>query len=238
MLTYLSFSIYQVQAVIYTPETEQFSQAAVLGTILNRYASRFDGPVQALPLPPGAPPELPQLILTSSDGGFKLQAGPTRTDSFWARIPGRREEDAFSCIEVLDHYVRSVEKPLRIARVALVITRIADHENPADELVRRFANPEAAERVFRNSQSFEIHNHKVYELRATGMRINSWMRCKAVQMVKPEEKKIVLVEQDLNSIEDVQAPRALEADEIGGFFKAASEEANEILRKYFPDLGA
>jgi hypothetical protein len=238
MPTYLPFYINQVQAVIYTPEADQFSQAATLATILNRYASRFDGDVQALPLPPNAPSELPRLILTSKDNAFKLQAGPARIDSFWASTPGGKEDDAFSCIEVLDHYLRNTEKPPIIGRVALVITRIADHKNPARELIERFCNAESAERLFGNSESFEIHNHKVYELRATGLRINSWMRCRAVRMIKPEEKNIVLVEQDLNTIGDDVNRRVLDANEIGRFFKGAADEANDTLRKYFPERGA
>lgn len=238
MPTSLPFAISQVQAVIYTPEADQFSQADTLATILSRYASRFNGPVQALPLPPNAPPGLPSLILTSSDNAFKLQAGPARIDSFWGRTPGGNADDALSCIEVLDHYVRNTGKPPRIGRVALVITRIADHKSPARELIERFCNAEAAERLFRNSESFEIHNHKVYELQATGLRINSWMRCKAVRMIEPEEKNIVLVEQDLNTIAEDVTHHALDADKIAEFFKSAAGEANDILCKYFPERGA
>jgi hypothetical protein len=236
MPTDLRFAINQVQAVLYY--TDEFSQSKFLATILAHYSSRYDGPMQAIPLPPSAPPELPRLVLTSKDDAFKLQAGPLRIDSTWARTPGSNDQERFGSIEVLDHYLRHSENPPRIGRVALVITRFADHANPAGKLIELFCNKTSADRLFNNSETFEIHNHKVYQLPETGLRINSWMRCKAAEMIKPERKKIVIVEQDINTTEEGAVGQALSADKIGSFFEKARNEADGILHKYFFAGGA
>jgi len=141
MLNYSQFNYASIQAVVFMAEGSQFSQPNLLATILGRYAGRFDGPVQALPLPDDAPPEIPRVILQSRDGVFKVQAGLTRVDSFWiATQQPTNQSPGLSCVEVLEHYIRASQLPLRVGRLALVITRVAELSNPAQSLIDRFCN--------------------------------------------------------------------------------------------------
>lgn len=235
MIRYSQFNLNSVQAVVYTPNGSRFSQTSVLASVLGRYPDRFNGPVQALPLPDDAPAEIPRVILQSTNGMYKLQAGPARIDSFWMATQGANPDQAFSCTEVLEHYVRTAEPPLRVGRVALVLTRTTDDANPAQSLIERFCNEESRIQPFNNSEHFEIHNQKRYQLQNIELQINCWVRCKAVTLLQPEPRRGILVEQDINTLEEDAIRNVFDADRLRDFFAHAAEEANSILHIYFPE---
>jgi hypothetical protein len=237
MLTYSQFRLLSVQAALFTPDTNQFSQTHVLSSVLAKYAPRFNGPVQALPFPPDVPSDVPQLILRSTDGAFRFQAGPARIDSFRTRTDTKAADHdlARECVEVLDHYIQAAQPPVRVGRLALIITRLTIDEALAQSLIERFCNDESRRLPFRNSQHFELHNHKTYELNPLGLRVNSWVRCKAVTVVQPQRSRKVLVEQDINTLEEELSQNSFGADETRRFYDSAIGEADSILRLYFPE---
>jgi hypothetical protein len=232
MVRYSQFMIATVQAVLFTPDASQFSQANVISTILTRYAARYNGELQALPLPDNAPPEIYRVVLQSSDRTYKLQASPARIDSFWDGMTGADQGEAFSGIEVLEHYVAAA--PVRVGRLALIVTRIADDNNAPQTLIERFCNAQSITRPFNNSKAFEIHNQKSYELPVFVELINSWVRCKAVEMIAPQQKTVILVEQDINTLEEYRLQRNYNQERLRTFFAASSAEADAILQLYFP----
>src|SRR5438445_6676376 len=186
MLTSKSFRLIAVQAVIFTADHGAFTPSSVLASTLGRYSQRFNGPVQALPLPEDVPVEVPRVLLRSSDQAWSLQAGPARIDSVWhlRDFSSAAPNDVIiRCSEVLLHYVESTHA--RVSRLALVTTRAVPVSEPARLLVSHFCNEAAQQRLFRNSVTFEVHNHKQYTLPG-GPQINSWVRCKSGQLVVPE----------------------------------------------------
>jgi hypothetical protein len=193
------------------------------------------------PFPAGIPAEMaieiPLVVLQSNDGRWRLGMGPSRFDSSWTNKSPPTEpnlaESVGQCIDPLLLYFRNTG--VRASRLALVVQRVCLVDSPAETLVVRFCNEASRREPFNRSESFEIHNHKVYTIRANGVEspINSWVRCKSARLVA-DKSPVVLVEQDLNTVAKENEPGSLDVDQIGAFFMTAAAEADEILRKYFP----
>jgi hypothetical protein len=230
------FILNSVVVSIFTPDVESFSAPSILANVLGRYQARYNGGVQALPLPEDAPPEIPHVVLASKDEEWQFQASPARVNSVWNRRNNRPEalgNMVASCVEVSTHYVESAN--VRVGRLALVLTRVFDTDNPPQELIDRFCNPDLREAPFNRSQTFEIHNHKRYTLiEESDLTINSWVRCKTA-FNKLTNRRCILVEQDINTLSEELGGRRFNAVEIQGFFQRDVVEVNNILSLYFPN---
>jgi len=237
MATSQDFMLNVVQGSIFTPEHSGFSSGKAVGTVLASFRDRFDGEMQVLPLPSEVPPEIPRVILQSGDGQWRLSMAPARIDSGWQAKPPAvalsLESAAGECTEVLERYVR--ESHVRVGRVGLVVHRTYSVDNPAQTLIQRFCNESSQREPFNRSESFEVHNHKVYLPRRKDIdyKINSWVRCKSDRMIA-DDSPAILVEQDLNTLPNETDSRRFEPEQIRAFFEMAALEADEILRKYFP----
>jgi len=237
MVTWKELTVDLVGATLFTPEPYNFGTGSAVATILAKFRDRFDGDAQVLPFPVEIPPEVPRIVLQSNDGNWRTTVGPARVDCIWnnksATPPRSLANVVRECAEVLEHYVQ--ECAARVGRVGLVVLRACPVAHPAEELIKRFCSPQAQKEPFNRSTTFEIHNHKVYTPhQGIDYKVNSWVRCKSETLV-PDNRPVILVQQDLNSlIEDTQALR-FTVPEIRTFFNMAAKEADEILRKYFPD---
>ena len=233
MLRASDFQLLSVQAALFLLDTKSFSQSGFLASILSRYATRYDGAVQAIPFSGEAPPEIPRVILQSQNGQWKVQAALNRIDSFWTAndLSQRNGDIANQCTEVLEHYIET-NPSVQISRLGFLINRVVESQNPAQELIDRFCNEAVKEKPFNRSESFEIHNHKTYNLKQTDYTINSWVRCKAVTIIEPQPRRAVIVEQDINTLED---PRnTFDLDSAKRFYQECQTEMSEILSIYFP----
>lgn len=237
MANWQEFTLELVQTAIFTPEHAAFTSGKAVATILGRFQDRFDGELQVLPLPAEVPPEIHRVVLQSSDSRRRLSVAPVRIDSVWrnpvAASPASLREVASECAEVQEHYVEAMR--VRVGRVALVVHRGCPVENPAQALIRRFCNEASQREPFNHSESFEIHNHKVYAPQRKGIdySINSWVRCKTAKLVA-DNRPVILVEQDLNTLATEMESRRFDPAQMRAFFQMATVEADEILRKYFP----
>jgi hypothetical protein len=232
-----NFRLASVQAVIFTPDTEVFAPQRVLTSILTYPDGPYDGPVTSLPLPPDFEPTAPRIVLQSADQRWRVQAGPARIDSFWSgqatlTVASEFARLAEKCSAVLDHYVH--ETDVRVSRLALVVVRACPVPHPAQILINRFCSEEARSTQFRNSQSFEIHNHKRYVLAGADRTINSWVRCRTASF---KEQPVIAVEQDINTLGDEDGPEShrFNVEQIHSFFTHAREESDAILRLYFDE---
>ncbi len=238
MVKWQQFTLTSVQTAMFTPDHSAFAGSRVVATILRQFGERFNGDMQVLPLPPGVPPEISRVVLKSSDGSQEVNAGPARFNYVWNRIDPdasltlRQALD--QCVEVLASYVR--ETKVRVGRLALVLQRACQDEDPAQTLIRRFCTEESQREPFNRSATFEIHNHKDYMPVHDGVdyRINSWVRCQCGH-VEPKKTPAVVVIQDLNTMTADLEQRQFDADKIGVFFSMVCDEAEAIIRKYFPE---
>ena len=162
---------------------------------------------------------------------------PRRIDSVWQAKPPAAalglESAAGKCTGVLERYV--CESRVCVGHVGLVVYRTCSVDNPAQALIQRFCNQSSQREPFNRSESFEVHNHKVYvpQRKDIDYRINSWVRCKSASRVA-DDSPAILVEQDLNTLPNETDSRRFEPEQIRASFEMAALEADEILRKYFP----
>lgn len=238
MVNWQQFTLSSVQTAMFTPDHSTFAESRVVATILRQFGERFNGDMQVLPLPPGVPPEIPRVVLKSSDGSQEVNAGPARFNYVWNRI----DPDASltlrqvldRCVEILEYYV--CETRVRVGRLALVLQRACPNENPALTLIQRFCTEKSQQDPFNRSATFEIHNHKDYTPGYEGVdyQINSWVRCQC-GLVEPEKTPAVVVIQDLNTMAADLEQRQFDADKIRLFFSMVCDEAEAIIKKYFPE---
>lgn len=234
MLNHSKFRTVSIQTTAFTQDIALFQPANVLAKMLGKYANRFDGNVIAPSFPSDVPLEVPRVSLESKDGKYKFQVGPSRIDSIWSCINEEGQAVVADTLEMLMYFLE--EQPtIKIGRLAFVINRIVDDPHPAKLLIDRFCNEGVKSLPLKNSENFEIHNHKVYSPSDLGIKINSWVRCKAVTLALPQPKKAVLVEQDINSLPEEISSNAFSESEIVTFFKFAVAETDNILKLYFPD---
>ncbi len=238
MVSWRQFTLSSVQTAMFTPDHSAFAGRRVVATIMRQFGERFSGDMQVLPLPPGIPPEISRVVLKSSDGSQEVNAGPARFNYVWNRVDPdasltlRQALD--QCVEVLEYYVR--ETSVRVGRLALVLQRACPNENPAPTLIQRFCTEESQREPFNRSVTFEIHNHKDYMPVREGVdyQINSWVRCQC-GLVEPEKTRAIVVIQDLNTMAADLEQRQFDADKIGVFFSMVCDEAEAIIKKYFPE---
>lgn len=241
MLKASDFKLTAVRLVAFTPNLVDFKPSAVLAAVLSKFSKRFDGSVQAIPLPEEAPPDIPRIQLASSDGGGGFTASPSRTTSSWKLKEGEGKEAAALaqvvkyCTEPIDRHV--CENDIQVGRLGLVITRLCQVEHPAQTLIERFCNeevksPSLPDAPLRNSRNFEIHNHKRYES-PSGLTVNSWVRCRTGS-IGEDATPAVTVEQDINTLAEEIDERTFSAEEITSFCDIGVSEAETILNKYFP----
>ena len=237
MVNWQQFTLSSVQTAMFTPDHSAFAGSRVVAMIMRKFGERFSGDMQALPLPPGVPPEIPRVVLKSSDGSQEVNAGPARFNCVWNQISPdasltlRQALD--QCVEVLKYYVR--ESRVRVGRLALVLQRACPNKDPAHTLIQRFCTEESQREPFNRSATFEIHNHKGYTPVYEGVdyQINSWVRCQC-RPVEPEKSSAIVVIQDLNTMAADLEQRQFDADKIGAFFSMVCDEAEAIIKKYFP----
>ncbi|HUG66251.1 MAG TPA: hypothetical protein VMM76_00785 [Pirellulaceae bacterium] len=65
------------------------------------------------------------------------------------------------------------------------------------------------------------------------MDINSWVRCKSGARVA-DNAPVIIVEQDINSLNEELNTRRFDGQQLEGFVSMACQEADGILKLYFP----
>ncbi len=219
--------------MIFTPDVTEFAAPKLLSRVLPVYAKKFDGAIQAIPLPSDAPLEIPRVVLGSKNEEWTLTANPARTDCLWSRKTNEESsvDPAQECVNILVDYVKGGE--VRVGRLALVLTRVHEVANAAQLLIQRFCNTGAQQAPFNRSSNFEIHNHKVYQFPGTTLSVNSWVRCKSIT-AEALNTGFVVVEQDLNTLTEQANESTFDAEMTRNFFVTAMNEADSILELYFP----
>jgi hypothetical protein len=243
MVNWEQFTLSSVLASVFTPENPAFAGGRVVATLLQRFGKRFDGEMQVLPssLTQSAPSGLdyPHITLNSSDGSWQVTAAPGRfncvrsssgTDTALGVEHVTRE-----CVEIVENYLR--EMRVSAGRLGLVVQRVCPNENPAQTLITRFCDADSQIEPFNRSANFEIHNHKRYQPDHQGVdyQINSWVRCQSSGTYEPNKTPAIMVAQDLNTLAEDGGQTNFDVERTTVFFQMASNEAESIIKKYFPD---
>lgn len=236
------FENHAVQAVAFTPEGGP--AAARLSALIARWNDRFDGAPVVLPQVDLLPREVPRLVLSTLTGDWGFEAAPARISLTHGRASGT---PTLAPQDLVEEIVRRVDDyrtffELRVARLALVVTRAREHEDPGIELARHFCRPEwhdgPGDRAPLNRPAgFELHAHKRYA--PPGLNeINSWIRIKTGRVVHAGgARSAVVVEQDMNQVDEGALGADLDREAIGRFFHVVVQEMDKVLRLYFPEAG-
>jgi hypothetical protein len=236
-----NFVTLQAQASIFTPGLT-FQASRVLGHLLSRYGDTFDGDPVSLPAPEGILlPEAPRVILQSRDGTVRLMASPARLDLFRAGEDIEKVQPLGEflnwCESVMGHYLQGTDK--RVGRLACVLTRAADAEQPAREVAGHFCRPELLKTPLNRPSDFEVHAAKQF-LFDGWIEINSWFRCKsgALSARSGLGRQVVLIGQDFNTKQEEAESREFSSEDRRRFFDRAPAEFQKVLELYFPNEGA
>ncbi|MEH2080984.1 MAG: hypothetical protein V7K89_13570 [Nostoc sp.] len=235
MLQAQDLNLVTLQLSIFTPNISSFAASKALGIVLSKYSQRYDGDVQALPLPEEVPLEIPRIVLQSKDKAYRLEISPARINSLWLRtdnVKTETQEIVDICKEVLEYYIQSMQ--IEVNRLGLVTIRVHQTQKPATLLSNKFCKPELIDQVFSSSENFEIHNHSIKNIE--NFVVNVWTRCKSGLIVNNDQThSALIVEQDLNTLAQDLEDRKFNLEEIKSFFSLMQLESQAILQLYFPN---
>ncbi len=236
------FSTTTIRVVAYTPDRSALTPSMVLATIMSKFSDRLGGDVQVLPIPADIPDEIPRLELKSEDRRWSFQWSPGRSSAMWSSqetlgAAAADDVNVSECAKILIHLFQ--QKLVEVNRLAYVIHRVAEIDSPAPALVAHFCTTESCDlsnvrAPLRNSKAFQLHNLKQYDSGMDGVRLNSWVRCKAENSADATSPGKLLVEQDLNTPSG-DIGRRFTPEQIGDFYLMVTREANQIVALYFPD---
>jgi len=233
------FELHTCQAVLFTPDEEVSSAKILRGPYSSNreWSERFDAEPVTLPIPAGAPNDIPKLILESKSKSWKCEFASGRVNVFWRKSsegPTLSTSSEFFHIvgPILTEYIQF--QRARIGRIAAVLHRMVEHQSPGLLLNNHFCQERWRKAPFDQPERFELHTHKRFLL-AERFQVNSWVKNKAVKgSIGDRPFSAVIVEQDINTLpEDADTSDFNEA-EVESFFSAASAELDEILSLYYP----
>jgi hypothetical protein len=189
----------------------------------------------ALPVSEAVPAEAISAQLSSADGRHRLEIARARINVFRIRVDeppldlGVVGADLASKLSDI-----ATGEEAAIGRLATVATSFAESPTPAMEMARHFFQERWLRQPLNRPQQLEVHSHKVFQL-AEELRVNSWVRVKSANRAH-DLSPIVVVEEDINTLEEERAGRSFSADEVARFFALATAEFSTILGLYFPDV--
>lgn len=243
------FRIIQAQASIFTPDLN-FATTRILTHFLSRWEAFAPGEpkIQLIPEVPGAPAELPRLILQSQDMQFRIQVALARLDLFWVHPMGSQTFDRSEYLGLVENTFRDYIQftSARVGRLAYVLVRAAPAENPGYTLSRHFCDPKwlIDSGPLNRPSGFELHAHKRFPIHGQvgDYQVNSWVRCKTglVQRGVGNEGVVgtqaIIVEQDFNTLAEEMASTSYSMESIADFFRTVPDEFDLVLRRYFPEV--
>lgn len=234
MLKSNDFRVFSVQTALFLSSSCKFTQSNFLASILQEYAERFNGAVQAFPLNDDAPPEIPRIILQSNNKQWKLQASHKRIDIFW--FAGTLESATFDkefaeCIGIIEHILDTIPSH-QVERLGFLLTQVCKLENPSQALSQHFCRQDVQGKLFRDSEDFEVHNHTIQQLGTLPYSVNVWVRCKTGKIPSTGES-IAIVEQDINTLIEEDKQEIFDLEMIKEYYQVSKSEMGKILAFYF-----
>jgi hypothetical protein len=215
--------------------TVELNQRAVLIDALQRWSSVYNADPISLPsLPTGIPlgvmQEVPTTILQSRDQTQRLDLGRSRINLHWAVNSEQEPLDLAASSTTLAERLTTLfaHGGANLARLALVVNRLATVENPGRELCVAFCKPSVADGPLSTVQGFELHTHQVVTI-TPQVRANHWTRLKTATTPGQTGYQYVLLEQDLNTLAEEITTRRFTRRTTLAFFERALEQANTQL---------
>jgi hypothetical protein len=219
----------------------RFAAGRVLRDLLADLGEVFDGDPITLPVPADAPPQIPQIFLTSKDESLRMDISLARVDVRWQRKTERRDITVPEFAAVAERALASFNRATRSkpGRVALIVHRFQTNDSPGQALAIHFCRPELLSREpskkgpLSRPEAFELHAFKRFQMGR--FPVNSWVRARSGTMATEKGMhRVIAVEQDLNTpAEDLEA-KEFSDEEIREFHGLCVGELETIIELYFP----
>lgn len=226
------FKLLNLQLVIYTPEI-YYKKNIILQKIMESFSDKFDGDIISFPIPDDAPKEIPRLSLSDSQKKFKFDTSINRADfHIFLKEPFEIDTYLSFYFELIQKYIKCTNAS--IGRMAIVVTKFIEKENPANFLVKYFGDKTLAEnKQFNDLNDFELHLRKIISL--NNFKINSWVRCKNAKVSFGNNKNLdsVLVIQDMNTFSEEIELKKYSIKNLKEFINLALDEQSNILKNIF-----
>jgi len=240
-LTSTGFEFNSYQAAAFYSRLS-LSARTILTDVLRTLGDVLDGDPITLPLPAEAPAELPRVLLTSKDSSLRFDVALSRADFRW-----NRADSALALTRFLELAQRGFSALHEAAgampgRLALVVHRFKPQEDAGKALARHFCLPELLEDgpqrkgPLNRPEAFELHAFKKFQLGRYV--VNSWFRAKSGLINPTVPEPIVLIEQDINTLQEQLEEARLSQEDIRDFHRLSQSELDVIMRSYFPGADA
>lgn len=225
-----------VQAAIFTSDISLFSAPKILTVILNKYIQRYDGEVEALPLPSEIPPEVPRIIFQSKDEVHRLEVAQSRIDCYWTNPDYTQPDVTQICNlfnETLKFYIESLG--IRVNKLGLSLSYTYKTENPAQLIINEFCNQRLKDKILHSTEEFELNNYETKKV--NNWQFSLWAKFKTVIVTDNNiDHPALLVEQEIttSSSEKIDNP-IFNFTQIDDFFFIALKQLEKNLNLYFGD---
>lgn len=229
---FAGLSLASVQITAWTSGAQIDTRAALLQTLVEM-GNVYNGSPLSLPLGDDVPPEIPQMILISSDQRLRIEVALTRVNLVWQRQSDQTidlEQTVGSFRERL--YALAERQHLRLGRLAIVLTWDTSEreQNPASTVADWFCRDEWANGPFADPANFELHVRNVVDVLPT-VRANLWHRVLGQRAESGVPGKVTLT-QDINTLAEDVTGRNFEAAEATTFFTAALTRLENGRQEY------
>lgn len=219
-----------LQFSFFTPELV-FSGNKILTHIASKFGHYFDGEPTFLPLPQDLPPDIPRITLQSEAQTYKVEIAVSRVNmyKFFQKARDKSVDEFLKlCLDFSKEYVGCTNS--QIGRLAVVFLKFLETETPGLDLAKHFCKEKWITSPSIPPQKFEIHfyHRTVHE----GFNINCWFRCKTG--ILNNNKNIILIEQDINTLTEELLKKHFSFGEIEKFLSVALEKQESLLSSYLP----
>lgn len=209
------------------------SGQAVFRRLPEKWFKLFDGDPIMMPLPDGAPREIPVLILRSKNQNWSCSFTSDRIGFQWTMNEIQKELDVPSffaqAIEFFDDIKAALN--IQIGRLAAICHRYIVCDNPGIILASHFCKDRWLEAPLNRPENFELHSHKKYSI-YSNLEVNSWVRAKTA-FLAPTKEQVIFVEQDINTLAE-NIDNNVSSEDMSKFFNYAHPELDKIFGLYFP----
>jgi len=236
-IVFTDFAFDMLRASVFVPEIQSPGNL-IYRNLPDHWIELFDGEPTLIPVPKGAPPNIPIMQLSNKTGELRLGVSRVRVD-FELRSPNTEKpvEDVSSFFETaINHIIEFADVfKLTIKRLATNANRFVKQEDPGLYLVQHFCREKWwLEAPMNRPKQFELSAHKRFDLyKDKSLEVNSWVRNKTGMSTMTGES-LIIIEQDINTLPEEMDIRKFSKKEIGRFFKHNIKELDHILGLYYP----
>jgi hypothetical protein len=223
-----------IQASVFILD-ENYNSAKYLKKIYQNFSDTFDGEPTVFPLPEGAPPEIPRIIVTTKDNGKKLEISPIKI-TYFQNITSEDDIVDFECFMTATNFIKEIvnSNGVKCNRLAGVVSRYVRNEEAGRMIASHFCKESFMEGPFNRPNEFHIYSHKSYNF-LDQYDVNSWVRVRnGLVTMNNKKDKSIIVEQDINTLVETSHETDFSGDEIDFFFSNIGSEFDKILYLYFP----